>query len=271
MKLKLIYINLIFIAILLSCEKDKKLITGNPDIPMLRKVIIADQPYYEYLYNDANLLSEEKSKLDLTMHYYNYKNQLDITDYYWDTAILSSSLQVLGTALNRKEWFNPDNAVKGGSVKYEYNNNEQLIKTTFYRPSVIYSEYSEFIYDNNDRISRQTLFWENKLLGYIDYLYDVKGNLIKETLYNIPSTGIAELSNTTEYEFDNNQNPYKSFNRLMTPGICTNQNNIIKETYTIHYRVDHGAEKVMITETSYEYNAMGYPVRKNGNIEYEYK
>jgi hypothetical protein len=99
------------------------------------------------------------------------------------------------------------------------------------------SEYLEFAYEN-DRISRQTTYWKNEISGYIDYFYDEKGNLIKEIRYLVPSTGIAELSISTEYEYDKMLNPYQSFKRLMTSGINTNQNNIIKEIYTIHFEVD---------------------------------
>lgn len=271
MKLKIISLSLLFVSIFYSCKKDEQLIIGNNDVPLLSKVIIADQPYHEYLYNDANLISEEKSKFDFTMHQYNDKNQLVTTDYYGDDAILSSSPEVQETVLNRKDWVNPDNSEKGGSVKYEYNNNEQLIKTTFSRPLVSNTEYSEFTYDVDDRISRQTLYWENKISGYIDYLYDGSGNLIKEILYYVPSTGVAEMSTITRYEFDNKQNPYKSFNSLMTPGINTNRNNIIRETYTIHFKVDQGPETVQITETSYAYNDKGYPIRKNGTVGYVYE
>jgi hypothetical protein len=115
------------------------------------------------------------------------------------------------------------------------------------------------------------MYWENTATGYIEYSYDGKGNLIKEMLYNLPATGVAELITTTQYAFDNQPNPYRSSSRLMTPGISTNQNNIIKETYTIHLTAVQGPDNVQITETSYEYNGIGYPVTKNGNVSYVYE
>ena len=56
----------------------------------------------------------------------------------------------------------------------------------------------------------------------------------------------------------------------MKPGLYSNTNNIIKETYTLHFEVDDDIEAVQITENSYEYNEEGYPIRKNGNTEYVY-
>jgi len=57
----------------------------------------------------------------------------------------------------------------------------------------------------------------------------------------------------------------------MTPGKYTNQNNITKETYTIHFEVDPWSENIHVAENSYEYNEQGYPVKVNGNVTYVYK
>ena len=271
MKFKIISFCLLFVAIFLSCKKEGPLDVGNANILLLSTVTIDNQPSFEYLYNGANLVSEEKSKVDYTIHHYNDKNQLVTSDYYVNYNILSSDLQVFGTAMNITEWVTPDNVNKGGTFKYEYNDNGQLIKTTFSRTSSGSSEYSEFSYDVNNRISIQTLYWENNETGYIEYSYDAKGNLIKEILYNVSATGVAELSTTTLYEFDNEQNPYKSFGGLMTPGIRTNRNNIIKETNMIYLNADKVADKAQITQTSYTYNGTGYPISKNGNTQYLYK
>jgi hypothetical protein len=112
--------------------------------------------------------------------------------------------------------------------------------------------------------------WDNAATGYIDYTYDTKGNLIKEVLYNLTSTGAAQLITSTQYDFDSKNNPYKAASKLMLPGINTNLNNIIKETYTIHLTTDQGSDNVQVTETAYTYNAAGYPITKNSNIAFVY-
>jgi len=259
-----------FPLILFSCEKDKQLIIENTDIPLISKVLINGELYYEYSYNDANLIAEEKSKFHYTKHTYNDRNLLTTSDFYVDPAMFSSDWHVIEASMNRKEWVNPDNTAKSLSQTFEYNDKEQLVRKIYNRPSVSNSEFSEFTYEN-DRISRQTMYWKNEVSGYIDYLYDEKGNLIKQSKYHVSSNGIDELWTTTEYEYDNMKNPYQSFKRLMTPGKYTNPNNIIKETYTIHFEVDSWTQKVKITETSFEYNNKGYPVRVNGDVEYVYK
>lgn len=273
MKLKIISLCLLFVTIFISCKKDEPIPAkniSNTDALLLSQVLINNKPSFDYLYNDARLISQEKSNFNFTLNHYNSKNQLISTDYFSNYDILSSDLTIFQTAMSRKEWVTPDNPNKGGTIKYEYNDNGKLFKTT-YSPFSGGSQYSEFSYGINDKITREILFWEEMETGYIDYSYDGRGNLTTETLFNLPPAGVAELIETTRYEYDNEQNPYKSVSRLMTPGINTNKNNIIKETYTIHLQADQGADNVHVTETSYAYNGKGFPISKNGDVVYVYK
>jgi hypothetical protein len=259
-----------FSLIFFSCEKDNQLIVENNDIPLISKVLVAGVSYYEYAYNDANLLIEEKSKFHYTKHNYNDNNLLTSSDFYIDPAMFSSDWRVVEASMNRKEWVNPDNTAKSLTKSYEYYNKDHLIRVTYNRPSVSNSEYSEYSLKNS-RISRQTMYWKNELSFYIDYIYDEKGNLTKESKYHVPSTGIAELWTTTEYEYDNMHNPFQAFKRLMSPSKFTNPNNVIKETYTIYFEVDQWIQKVSIISNTYEYNDNGYPIKVNGEAEYVYK
>ena len=274
MELKIITFCLLFVTIFVSCKKEdlsKGLNTGNSNFPILSKVLVDNQSSYEYVYNDSNMISEVKSKFDFTINHYNNKGQLVTAEYYGNDNILSSNAEVSATALNSTTLVTSENGTKSGVITYEYNDNGKLTKTTYSLPSTTSSEYSGFTYDSNNRISRQTMYWANIETGYIDYSYDMKGNLIKEMLYNTPSTGVEELITTSSYNFDNENNPYKSSSKLLVPGINTNLNNIIKETYTIHFTPDQGSDDVQVIETSYQYNGLGYPVSKNGNVSYVYE
>lgn len=274
MKIKSLTFCLLIVTIFLSCKKEELLNAGNSGntyVPILSKVMIDNQPVSEYLYTSSNLISQEKSKFDLRLHYYNDNGMLLTTESYGNDDLLSTDLKIIETAMNKKELITMENSKKVGTITYEYNINGQLIKTTCSLPSSGSPEYSDFSYGNNNKINRQTMYWENTATGYIDYSYDGKGNLIKEMLYYLPSTGVAELMTTTAYSLDNQPNPYKSSSRLLTPGITTNLNNIVKETYTIHLAAAQGPDKVQNTETSYQYNSIGYPLSKNGNVTYIYK
>jgi len=260
----------LFSLIIFSCEKDRLLTVENTDIPLISKVLIGNETYMEYSYNEANLVTEEKSKFHYTKHIYNDNNQLTKSDFYWDLSIASSDSRVLEAAMNRKEWVNPDNTAKSMTHSLEYNNNGQLIRKSYIRATDSNTDYNEFTYEN-DRISRQTIYSRNVLSNYIDYVYDGKGNLIKESKYQVSSTAGNELLTTTEYEYDNMKNPYQTFKRLISPGKYTNPNNITKETYTIHFDVDQYTQKVQVTTNTYKYNNKGYPVTVNGEVEYMYK
>lgn len=273
MKVKIITICLLFVTIFFSCKKEEigtSGKTGSNGIPLLSKIMVDNQSTYEYLYNDSKLVSEEKSKFYFTMYHYNEKGQLATSEYYGNDNVLSSDPQVSQTAINSTVWVTSVSGVNGGSMTYEYNDQGQLVKATYSSPQSTNNEYSEFSYDANNRIGRQTMYWNDIATGYIDYTYDGKGNLTQEMLYNLPSAGVTELITTTQYDFDSEQNPYKSSSRCMIPGINTNLNNIIKETYTIHLSADLGSDNVQVIETTYEYNALGYPVSKNGNVSFVY-
>ena len=246
------------------------MIVGQTNAVQLTQVIVSNKPDYEYQYNEVNLVSAEKSKYIFILHRYNDKNQLVANDYYGDFGLLSSDSLAVQNALNRKEWVSTANSSFGGTLSYEYNLNGQLLNSIFSRPLTDNQERSEFSYDISNRIARQTIYWESKVTGYIDYLYDAKGNLVKEILYSVTTSGVAEPSTTTQYEFDSYQNPYQSFSRLMIPGINTNPNNIIKETYTIHFKPGQGTDIVQTTVFTYTYNSLGYPIKMNATVEFIY-
>ena len=270
MQPKIILICVIFLSLLSSCQKKESLQISNAGSGLLSSVKYGSDLGYEYTWNDNNLIDEEKSKFFYTKHNYNRNNQLVSSDFYVDPSIYSSSSSVLDAAMKRTEWVNPDNTAKECSNNYEYNRNGQLIKRTILRLGTNYESYATFEYNSSGQISKETWYYENKEQGYRDYAYDLAGNLISEKRYDLNSTtGEYEPSTTTTYEFDKKHNPYRSFNRLL-PGLYTNQNNIVKETYEILFEVDASIQKIQITENTYEYNDRGYPIKKNGDIEFVY-
>jgi hypothetical protein len=256
--------------ILFSCEKEQLIIPGNSGIPLISKVLIGDETYMIYSYNEANLIKEEKSKFHYTHHYYNKSNQLTASDFYWDVSMASSNSSVIEAAMNRKEWISPENTEKSLTQKFEYDKNGHLERKIFIRQKYGGPEYLLYTWEN-DKIIRRTGYLHNVISGYIDFFYDDRGNLAKEIKYTVLSGGAPELTTTTEYEYDNMNNPYQAFSRLMTPGKYTNPNNIVKETYTLHFEVDPWIEKVQATNYSYQYNDEDYPIRVNGYTEYIYK
>lgn len=258
---KIIFWILLFIFS--ACDQeDFREIYGN-NSGLLHQVKFDSELYYEYTYNDLNQVVEEKSKLHYTKH--NYQNdKLMSSDYYYDPGMYSSSSIVVQAAMNRKEWVNPTNTEKKSTKTYSHDSEGRIIK------SQNNSGICEYSYDDQNRIIRQTFFSNNERTGYIDFIYDDNDNLIKRLHYWILASGNPELQTTTVYEFDNKHNPYKAFSSLILPGQYSNTNNIIKETYTIHFEVDQSIDKVQITENSYKYNTEGFPVNKNESVTYIY-
>ncbi len=270
MKIKIISIFLLGAAIIFSCKKEDPFTNGNTESLFLRQIITDKTPTSEYTYSSAKFISEEKGKFAYTVNHYNDNDQLVSTEYYVNFAVLSKDQQVSEAAINQKSWVALTKSNLSGIITYAYNDKGQLIKT-LYTPTTGNPQSSEFSYDENDRIGRQNLLWENSQLGYIEYTYDVDGNLTEENLYSISASGSEELSITTVYEFDGKQNPFKLISRLMIPGINTNINNVIKETQTIHLTAAQGGDFTEVTQNSYKYNTNGYPIGKNGNVEYLYQ
>ena len=256
-------ICLILIVFLSACEKEDAGLINSKFSGLLYQVKFDNELYYEYTYNDSNQIVEEKSKLHYIRH--NYQNgKLISSDYYIDPGMFSSSSLIVDLAMKRKEWVNPTNTEKNSTKTYSYDGLGKIVK------SENYLGISEYSYDNRNRVNRQTFYRDNERTGYIDYTYDDNGNLIKQLHYWILASGDPELQTTTEYKFDNKHNPYRAFNSIMIPGRYTNTNNIIKETYTIHFEVDQSIDKMQITKNAYRYNSQGYPISKNDSETYIY-
>jgi len=266
---KLLLLLGVFI-VLISCEEENNLIKENTDVPLISKVLMGGESYYVYTYTVSNLICEEKSKFHYAKHKYNDNNQLISSDYYYDPAIISSSGYVFQDALKRTEWLDPDNFDVSLTKKYEYEDDGRLIRVRYIRPAQNSPEYTEFIFENG-LISRQSMYWQDKLSHYVDYSYDAKGNLLKAEKYQVMPTGEAKWLTINEYEYDDMRNPFQTFSRLITPGKYTSPNNIIKETYSGNWEVEPGRQNVSVSEYRYEYNDMGYPVKVNGDTEYVYR
>lgn len=247
-----------------SCERIE-FPAGDTNGTLLKQLSAGGEVFYEYTYNSADLIREEKSKFHYSKYSYNRKNQLIQADHYFDLRMASSNWYVLEDALNRTEWVSPENTERSTWSTYEYDLKGRLEKVV----NRTNDNYSRYTYENG-RIVKRTSYHENKASFYQKFYYDVSGNLVKTERYNLLANGDAELSTTTEYEFDNKHNPYLTFRKLMTPGQNTNTNNIIKETYTLYFEVDDFIQPIQVTEYEYEYNSDGFPVKRSDGFEYVY-
>jgi len=265
-------VTIIFISALAfaSCEKNNQRNIENEGMELLSEIIDNGEVVHRYSYNTQNLPIEDRTRFTYTRHSYNNDNQLVKSEFYIDPGTYSSNSTVVQASMNRTEWVDPSNTEKSLTQELEYDSENRLVKKSYMRATASGPEYSTFTYENY-RIIRSQSSWQGNPSAYTDYFYDASGNLIREERYNYWGGDLPELSTTTEYEFDDKNNPYYAFRHLVAPGRNTNPNNIVKQTYTIHFEVDPSVEKVSVITYAYEYNDKGYPVKVNGETEYVYR
>lgn len=255
--------------LLLSCERET-LFQESDNGYNLKEVLIGGEIYCQYTYNNSGLVIEEKSRFHYSKYSYNSSNQLIQSDHYWDERIASSSSYVLEEAMKRTEWVSPENTERDSYQTFQYNTNGQLVKEVTHREKPGTESVELCSYNSLNQIYKRSFIQDNRESGYKLYFYDYMGNMNKQQHYYILENGIHQLQTTTEYEFDNKHNPYYSFRCLLIPGQNTNVNNIVKETYTLHFEVDKFIQPVQIKEYSFEYNEMDYPVKRSDGWEFIY-
>ena len=252
---------------MLSCE-EKTYNELSGEGTLLKEIVEDGEIVFIYTYNDANLVKEEKSKYYYTEHFYNNKDQLTQTDYYFDASLAGNNTDVLQEAPDRTDWVTPENTERSSYTTFEYSYSGMLTSSTIHNPD---NSNNQSTYEyNNELIEKKISYSDGQRSVMQVYFYDQNNNLIKLEKYHYSSESEPILYSTNEYFFDSKNNPYISFRALMIPGEHTNKNNIIKEVYTIYSPDDGSVEEVQTNEYSYNYNAKEFPVKRSDGIEYTY-
>lgn len=260
---------LILFSLLLSCNKDSDEFVppDNQHIPLISKEYYLDELVHEYTYNDKNLLFESKGKWTYSVYSYDRENKLSSYDMYVDPGMVSSDWQTAQQSMNRTGWVTPENTEMNGRADYFYINNRLIRIDVTHFPGGVKST-TAYEYDDNGRISKRIYYYENHPSSFTEFLYDENGNLVTEIKKEIID-GVPVIMVKTEYEFDDKNNPYISFQRLLRPGEYTNKNNIVRSVQTLYFDAPM-VEKIQETNYTYEYNSEGYPIKKNSSITLEY-
>jgi hypothetical protein len=260
-----LFVLLLFgLFIATACEKEHTPVVENVGLPLIVKEFYSDELYHEFTYNEQSLLKERKSKWFYALYHYNEHNQISSYEMYEDPGIYSSNWETAEAAMNRTEWVNPENTKISARATYTYEG-VKLASITVTSIPGFGENTTVFSYDDNGRIEDQTFYSRTVVNGRKVYTYDDRGNVILEEQYYS-----SALICTRSFEYDNKHNPFKVFNKQGTPGIYTNENNIVMETLVLMDNTP-GVDSVQVTESTYEYNNQGYPVTKDGFIRYEYK
>ena len=268
MRIKIIPV-LFSLSLVISCDKynDEPVPADNQNIPLISKEYYGDELIREYVYNEDDLLVESKGKWSYLSYSYDRYHKLLSYDMYYDLGMASSNWETAQQSMNRTEWVTPENTEINGRANYFYTKNK-LSKIEVTRLPGGVKSSTTYEYDDKGRISKRIYYYENKQSGFIEFHYDAYGNLVTEINKEMID-GVPVMMVSTEYEFDDKNNPYIAFKRMLQPGEYTNKNNILRSVQTLHFDAPM-AQKIQETKYNYEYNSEGYPVKKNNSYTLEY-
>jgi len=268
MRIKIIPV-LFSLSLLISCDKDnfEAVPSDNQNIPLISKEYYGEELIHEYVYNDDNLLVESKGKWSYLSYSYDRVHKLLSYNMYYDLGMASSNWETAQQSMNRTEWVTPENTEINGRAYYFYTGNK-LSKIEVTRLPGGSKSSTTYEYDDKGRISKKIYYYENAQSSFTEFHYDAYGNLVTEIKKEIID-GVPVMMVSTEYEFDDKNNPCIAFKRLLQPGENTNKNNILRRVQTLHFDAPM-AQKIQETVNTYEYNSEGYPVKKDSMYTLEY-
>lgn len=229
----------------------------------LVKVDFGNDNVIQYSYNSSGYLEIENSKDFYRKYNYNEQQQLRSIEVYEDKTKLSSNSEIAQRSKTRTEWIHPSNTAKSYTTTFEYNEMGKLMQ------SMDYFGIKKYQYNSKNQIQSVSFYYNETMKNYIEFEYDKRGNITKETNYQVFENGEKTLFKEYTNEFDKHPNPYSSFHIHVIPGKFSNPNNITKSTYkviVINDEFETGSKNA-----TYEYNDAGYPVVKNGSITFYYE
>ena len=240
---------------LCSCKKDEKT-AEKPvkDGTIVRFVLNGNSPVQELTYTNDGRISEMIESFSYKKYRYNSQHQLEKLELAYSISPFSCAMPQGGAI---REGDDPRKAKVTQYFEFNYTGGKLEKSSSFYivdNNPKLYS-YQTYHY-RNDTITKISVYNPDGLLMNYQTFTIVNGNVMRDDSYIVENGINVRLIYSNEYEYDTKNNPYQVFACEGTPGVNTNKNNIIKQTM-IYY--NQGAETRSVIETSYEYNAYGYP------------
>ncbi|KAA5542930.1 hypothetical protein [Adhaeribacter rhizoryzae] len=232
----------------IACKNDEDVVKPDKDlnICLLTNITFAGTDAITYEYDNQKRLKKANHAKDAVSNENYYK------EYDYDAA-------------NRviKESFKLSDGTLFSYFAFTYNNKNLLEKIAFYTKSAGNSfkhEYDKIlIYSGTNKIEQvKSLNPDDPATDYrvAEYTYDAKQNISKVQEFVV--NGTSKLNDlTTEYTYDNQNNPYLNATYLGIGAETISRNNIATEKETYHLS---GLTK-NYTYT-YQYNARGLPTKQ---------
>jgi YD repeat-containing protein len=244
--------------ILLSCTKEK---AEDPchDPSLIRQIKMGSLANQAFTYNNNCQIFEFIEPYSYKKFTYNNLNQLTKIEQAQSINPLSCAI---GGADDGSQ-ADPRKAKITQYYEFEYNSTGTISKRSnfyIYNDVPQLNSYQIYHYTNNQTDSIKTYNPSGQMNLFSTYFYDNNGNINKEAYYIIKNNTEKSLLFVNEYTYDDKNNPYQVLAGEGTPGIFTNKNNILSQTYT--YFVSGSEDKTQNSYT-YEYNSLGNPVKIN--------
>lgn len=220
----------------------------------------------------SGLLSEVRSRYSYTKYTYSSSGLLEKVESYSDPNQYNYGGgygSPYGYDYGNVKWTDLKGMKLDVTEMFKYSEKKQLESYSFMSSHADLT--ATVSYNEQGLLSQLTMYSEDsKPMSYADFFYDESGNVIKKSEYLILPDRTPVLRVIREYEFDKMHNPFLVYRKSIFPGRSTNQNNIIKETSTYYSERPAGTDSVTIANHVYEYNELGYPIKMDNKLTYEY-
>lgn len=268
---KLFILIIIAASIHTSCTKDQLIENPNDSIYAIKSVFGYGKTNSKFIYNAIGKISEYQSFCFCNLFVYDEIGRLVKQEIAADPDLYSSQSH------DRSELMTSQNSTFTGYSIYEYDQGGRLksIKNYFKKNNVFeYTSMNSFEYNGDNIVKLNLHNSENIITQFYTYEYDANRNILTEKYFSSLSFKSADpqLISETTFKFDNENNPFKIYQKLGRPGLYTNTNNII-ESSTVLFLDTPGIDKYSTSKTNYEYNIKGFPVKviaENSVYEYIY-
>ncbi len=139
---------------------------------------------------------------------------------------------------------------------YTYNESGLLLETPQY----------SYEYNNNNQLIKEYAYSGDSLYEYTTFIMNSDGNIIEEKLYKASDS----LIYTDQFEYDAKDNFFYQYNLPFKSAQYSSKNNVIKRTRYEKANYDGTVVDVQIIEDMvFEYNEMGYPVKRTRTSSYK--
>jgi hypothetical protein len=268
---RLLVLIIIAISLSTSCSKEPVIEVPNDTIYAIRSVFGYGKTHEIYIYNARGKIAESQSFYFYNRFIYDQEGRLVKRETAADPDMYSSQSH------EKSELMTSGNSTISGFNIFDYEQDGKLksIKNYFKKNGTFeYTSMNSFVFDGSNIVTWNLHNAGNVITQFYTYEYDNNGNVIKEKQYSYLFNSGKEpaLIRETSFKYDNNNNPYKIFRELGQPGLYSNTNNIIETNSTLFIDAP-GIDKYTTSNTSYEYNAKGFPLKvisENSIYEYTY-